>query len=178
MPIKNKKTLKYQSYKEIDDAIAEMAAIVLTADKKEIKMNEEILAAKKKYESDIQALRDKAEQNEKDIKEFCLFNKEAFKEKRSMSLTFGKIGFRSCNAALKTISKAWTWDRAKEKFEKLFGTRYVNTKTTLNKEKILQDANNSVLTEAQLLAAGCKTVKGESFFIEIDYSKVKLESAQ
>lgn len=178
MSAKIKKVVNYKTYQEVDEALSTMAALMLSADKKEIKMNQEILEIKKKYEVDITELRAKADVYENDIKEFCLLNKTDFKTNRSKELTFGKVGFRTCGAALKALSKAWNWARIEEKIKELFSNKYVVVKTKLNKPKILQDANAGILTEAQLQAAGCKIEKGEVFFIEIDFSQIKLEDAK
>ncbi len=178
MATKIKKVVKYQTYEEVDEAMSTIAALILSADKKEIKMNQEMLEIKKKFEPDIIDMRSKAEIFEKDIKDFCLVNKSDFAGKRSKTLTYGKLGFRTCGASLKALSKAWNWPRIEEKIKELFSTKYVIVKTKLNKPKIVQDANSGVLTEEQLLAAGCKVVKGEVFFVEIDFDQVKLEDAK
>jgi len=175
MEVNTKKNPPYNSYEEINEALKKMAVLLLTADRIETKMNEEIIKIKEKYKADIVGCKQNIADLEKGITTYCLIHKNDFSKKRSRALTFGRLGFRTGGAALKTISKLWTWDRVKEKAEEIFGSKYVVVKTTLDKKKILTDYNSKRLNDEQLEVIGCRSKKEEQFFIEIFSEKIKLE---
>jgi len=177
--MKNKKGIPtFSSFKEVDDTIAAIAVMRLMADNKENKMNHIILDTKTKFEPDIIQLREKADKLEKDVKEYCIAKKKEFAVNRSKAMTYGRIGFRLGKGALKIRdTKAFTWDRIKEKTEVLFGLKYIRkVETSLDKAKIIQDAENGALTPEQVAAIGCRIVKADNFFLDIDYTKVKMET--
>ena len=169
----NQQTLN--NFDDVNAVLLNIAALQLNADKKENEMNTKILDIKKLHEPSIKELKDKIIHYEDQLAEFCKANKKEFVYSRSKELTYGRIGFRHGKSALKLINtKKFTWDYAKEKFQTLFNTKYINVETTLNKTKILADADKDILTADQLQAAGCKVVKGESSFYEIKWDEIKL----
>jgi phage host-nuclease inhibitor protein Gam len=167
-----------KTFDDVNAVLLNIAALQLHADKKETEMNKKILDIKKLHEPDIKELKDKIVHYEDQLSEFCKANKKEFASSRSRELTYGRIGFRHGKSALKLISKKFTWEYVKEKFQTLFNTKYINVETTLNKTKILADADREILTADQLLAAGCKVVKGESSYYEINWDEIKLVDAK
>ena len=168
-----------KNFDDVNAVLLNIAALSLTADKKEAEMNTKILNIKKLHEPEIKQLKDKIIHYEYQLAEFCKSNKKEFVFSRSKELTYGRIGFRYGKSALKLVNtKKFTWEYAKEKFQTLFNTKYINVETTLNKTKILDDANKEILSAEQLLAAGCKVVKGESSFYEIKWDEIKLVDAK
>jgi len=166
------------TFKEVDETIACIAVMRLMADNKENQMNQQILKIKTNFETNIIELRDKADKLEKDVKAFCISRKKEFATNRSKEMTYGRIGFRLGKGALKLLnSRTFTWDRVKEKAESLFGLKYIRkVETLLDKAKIIQDADNGGLTPEQIQALGCKVEKSDNFFLDIDYTKVKMET--
>ena len=168
-----------KNFDDVNAVLLNIASLQLTADKKEVEMNTKILNIKKLHEPDIKELKDKIVHYEGQLAEFCKSNKKEFISSRSKELTYGRIGFRYGKLALKLVNtKKYTWEYAKEKFQTLFATKYIDVETTLNKIKILADANKEILTAEQLLSAGCKVVKGESSFYEIKWDEIKLVDAK
>lgn len=164
-----------KNFDDVNTVILNIAALQLNADKKENEMNTKILDIKKLHEPSIKELKDKIVHYEDQLAEFCKANKKEFVLSRSKELTYGRIGFRHGKSALKLINaKKFTWEYVKEKFQTLYNTKYINVETTLNKTKILADANKEILTADQLQATGCKVVKGESSFYEIKWDEIKL----
>ncbi len=179
MAAKEKKLYTLTNYEEVNDFIAQIAAIRLTADSKENEMNKLILATKTNFEPEIKILRDKADLLEKQIQEFCNLKKKDFNLNRSRELTFGKIGFRTGKASLKIKNaKTFTWDRVLEKVQNIFGMKYLKVQTELNKSQLLLDYEKGLLDDEKITAIGCKVVKAEKFFLDIDYDKIKLEGTR
>ena len=177
MAIKNKKTPALKSYAEVNDILHNIAALQLTVDKKENDLNARIHKLTLEYEPDIKILKEKILVLEKQVEEYCICHKNDFDMARSKEFTIGRYGFRTGKLSLQLISKKFTWDRVLEKVKDIFGDKYVNIVTTLNKTKLLKDVEKDILSDEALKACGCKVNKGEKFFYEIDYTKIKLEDS-
>lgn len=168
-----------ESFDDVNAVLLNIAALQLLADKKENEMNTKILDIKKLHEPAIKELKDKIVNYEDQLAEFCKANKKEFTASRSRELTYGRIGFRHGKSALKLINaKKFTWEYVKEKFQTLFNTKYINVETTLNKTKILSDFDKDILTADELLTTGCKVVKSESSYYEINWDEIKLVDAK
>lgn len=69
--------------------------------------------------------------------------------------------FRLGNPTLKTLNKAWTWDRVLETLESMKLTHFIRVKTEVDKDALKTKAN-----PAQLAAVGCRIDQDETFFVE------------
>jgi len=138
-------------------------------------MKQQLLNIKQVSEPCIKELLDKVTELESLVYKFCKTNKKLFSNQRSRALTYGRIGFRTGQAALKlTNTKKYTWEYVKEKFQDLFNTKYVTVEIKLDKTKILSDAGKDLLTVNTLENAGVKVVKSEKSFYEINWDEIKL----
>jgi len=172
---KNKHTTGVlSSFKEVNDTLGLIAVLQLEAEKRENEMNKKLLDIKQKAEPEIKVLQDKIAEYESKLEAFCKSNKKEFAVFRSKDLTYGRIGFRTGKWALKFISKKFNLESAKQKLMDLFGTKYVDIETKLNKNKILNSIEKGLLTDEKLALAGMKRVKGETSFYEIDWDQIKL----
>jgi phage host-nuclease inhibitor protein Gam len=167
-----------KSFENVNKVLLNIAALQVNADKKENEMNEKILALKKQFEPGIKELNDKILFFEDQLTKFCKIHKKEFTSARSRDLTYGKIGIRTGKPSLKLTGKKITWDNVKEKFKALYKNNYINTETSLNKIKILADAEKGLLSQKQLNEAGCKVVQAESSFYQINWDKIKLENVK
>ncbi len=171
----NKRSL-INTYDEVNETLQIIAVMQLTADSKENELQNKIIELKKQYEPDIKELRNKISEQEERLADFCKSHKKDFTDQRSYELTFGRIGYRFGKSALKLINKKFNWEWAKEKFQDLFNLKYINVETTLNKTKIIADAEKKLLSDEQLEAAGVKIVKGETPYYEIKWDEIKVEN--
>ncbi len=168
-----------KTFEEADQVLFKIAALKLTIERDENDMNTIIQDVKKRYEAPIKELKDKVAAFEKMLEDFAKFNKKDFSTVRSKALTYGKIGFRAGKDALKIINaKKFTWDRVRESLQNLFGAKYVDVKVTINKTKIIADAQKGALTDEKLEAAGIKISKTERFFYDINFEQIKLEETK
>jgi phage host-nuclease inhibitor protein Gam len=171
----NKKNL-LKSFDDADGILLNIAMLQVNAEQKENEMNGIILDMKKQFEPGIKELKEKIEFYEEQLDQFCKSNKKEFSAARSRDLTYGKIGLRTGKPSLKLAGSKITWDAVKDKFKTLHRKSYLNTETSINKIKVLADVEKGVLTEKQLLETGCKVVKTESSFYQINWDQIKIES--
>ena len=178
MKKKNNKQQSLKTFEDVNEVLLNIAALQVNADKKENEMNGKILDLKKQFEHGIKELNDKILFFEDQLTRFCKINKKEFAYSRSRDLTYGKIGLRTGKPSLKLTCKKITWDNVKEKFKTLYKNSYINTETSLNKIKILADAEKGLLTQKELNETGCKVIQAESSFYQINWDKIKLENAK
>ncbi len=175
MKQKKSKQPALKTLEDVNDVLYKIATLQNTVDKKTAKMNNELLDVKKKYEPEITEMQNTIIICESQLNEFCKANKKEFSVTRSKELTYGRIGFRTGKNSLKLLSKKFTWEFVKEKFLNMFSSRYVETKFQLDKDKIIKDSEKGIITTEQLALAGCKLVKGESSYYEINWDEIKVQ---
>jgi len=168
--------LAINGYDEVNETLQIIAVLQLTAENKENELQSKIIELKKLYEPAVKELRDKIADQESRLEEFCKSNKKDFTDQRSRELTFGRIGYRTGKSSLKLLNKKFNWEWVKDKFQDLFNLKYINVETSLNKTKIISDAERDILSVEQLEAAGVKVVKGESPYYEINWDEIKVEN--
>jgi len=176
MKQKRQTKLAINSYEEVNETLQILAVLQLTAERKENELQSKILELKKLYEPAVKELRNKIADQEERLEDFCKSHKKDFTDQRSYELTYGRIGYRTGKSALKLINKKFNWNWVKEKFQDLFNLKYINIETTLNKVKIISDAEKDILSTEQLGAAGVKVVKGETPYYEINWDEIKVEN--
>jgi phage host-nuclease inhibitor protein Gam len=160
---------------DVNATILNIAVLQLNADKKENAMNEMLIDIKKKNEPDIKLYRDKIAVLESQLKEFAKKNKKLFKDKRSMDLTYGRVGYRSGKKALKLLdSKKFTWEYFKEKLESLYGVKYVKVTTKLKKTEIINAVESGSISQETITdVLKAKVSSTEQFFYKIDWDKIR-----
>ena len=144
---------------EADALLAEIAARKRQIDLHEIELKEEVDRLKGECAYICEPLKQDIAAREQALLQFSLSRREElFKNKKSLDLNFGVLGFRA-STALKTIKK-FTWERVlgiiKEK-----GLPCIRIKEEVDKEAL------RALGEDQLTALGCRLVQEDSFFYEL-----------
>jgi phage host-nuclease inhibitor protein Gam len=80
---------------------------------------------------------------------------------KSAETALALFGFRLGQPTLKTLSKAWTWERVLEALDAAGLTHFIRTKREPDKEGLKQH-----LPPDQLAAVGCRIDQAEAFFVE------------
>jgi phage host-nuclease inhibitor protein Gam len=80
---------------------------------------------------------------------------------KSSETALALFGFRFGQPTLKTLNKAWTWDRVLEQLDSLNLGRFIRTKRECDK-----DAMKQHLDAAALATVGCRIDQAETFFVE------------
>ena len=130
----------------------------------EISLKEEVDRLKTRCAAKCDPIKQEIAQMEQALMQFGIARKDTlFQSRKSLPLTFGTIGFRA-SSALKTVKKL-TWERVlgliKEK-----GLPYVRIKEEVDKEAL------RTLDSESLAALGCRLVQEDSFFYELDETRM------
>ena len=138
------------------------------ADAKLTKINATIDVAvtniREKYADEIGRLNEVKEKAFDVMQAFALANKdELFSKKKSLESVHGVIGFRLGTPKLKTL-KGFTWG-AVVNLLKEFLPGYVRTTEEANKEKLISDRDDEVVS-ARFSKVGIVVVQDETFFVE------------
>lgn len=171
-----KQTKKLKSFEEVNSTLLEIGMAQTKVESLTADMNEEILRVKEAFEKEVKPLQEKIKTKEKLISAFCRSNKSEFKTKRTLKLTFGKVGYRTGKMALGLINKKWTWDRAAEAFSKMFSLKYVKIETVLKKDEVIDAYSEGKLDADTLTACGVKIKQAERFHYSINYNKIKADA--
>lgn len=89
------------------------------------------------------------------------------KDRKSIPMSAGTIGFRTGTPKLALLSRAWSWDKVLSSI-KLSGffPSFIRTKEEVDKDAILGDYSDKIVADFELTALGLKVTQTESFFIE------------
>ena len=80
---------------------------------------------------------------------------------KSAETALAVFGFRLGQPTLKTLNKAWTWDRVLEELGARGLARFIRTNREPDKEALKQH-----LPPEELAAVGCRVDQAETFFVE------------
>jgi hypothetical protein len=89
--------------------------------------------------------------------------------KKSFQLTYGIVGRRLGQSALKPLNRAWTWESIAVKLRTLYKSKFFHEPTAPKVDKDLVKAN---LTPDELKECGLKVEQEESFYAETDRAKL------
>ncbi len=159
--------MKYETFTDIDHALAMIAKNQETIDKR-----------KKKYESDIAEAQKTIDLLSSEVESFCIKNRAKFKEPIKF-LNNGSVGFRLNPPKILQLDRSFTVAKSLELIKKSFPGSYVKTKEERDNDEILTDYNANILDSSSLAAIGLKIEKSETFFIspvfETETVKIKSE---
>lgn len=173
-----KEIKKLQSWEEVNSVMFKLALSLLAVRKKENQLNEEVKAIQKKYSDELQSTLKQIKEYEEQIKHYCDCNKIEFGKARSKKLIFGIVKYIKGKAALKPLSKKYTWEWITEKFSLMFSSKYVKMEPVLSKTKVIEAYDQKKLTDEQLEMCGCKITSTERFHYDIDWTKIKTEDSK
>lgn len=100
-------------------------------------------------------------------------NPDAFqKDRKSLDLTSGKLGFRTGNKTVKLLSRKFTWEKVLC-LVRTYLPGFIRTKEEVHKEALIAaySAKDSLLTEFQLRQAGLQITQDETFYVAPDLTK-------
>lgn len=180
--------MEIKTFEEVDSALLQIAKMESIRVKKEAAMNAAIQKIREKYEEETTTERENISSLESDIQTFCLKNKREFeKDKRSVDLVHGSVGFRTNPPKVLQLSSKFKVATTLELIKKILDpSKYIRTKIELNKEAILADyieKNKTVdlkpkeletkLTDEKLSAVGLRIDQEETYYYEIKWDELK-----
>ena len=92
------------------------------------------------------------------------------KDRKSLKMTSGTLGFRTGTRKLVLFSRAWNWEKVLKRLQEV-ATKFVRSKPEIDKDALLSDYASFVdksAAAARLSNWGLKVTQDESFFIEPD----------
>jgi phage host-nuclease inhibitor protein Gam len=149
-----------------EQILGELAALTIQRNDAKLCLDAEITTIRTKYEDTISVLGKRIEEQAVLLESWAASNPEEFpKDRKSLEMVHGIIGFRTGTPKLKTIARK-TWDAVKDTLQTMWPGFYIRVKEEVNKEAILSDFAQGNITEAQLRSIGVTVVQEESFFVE------------
>jgi phage host-nuclease inhibitor protein Gam len=151
--------------KQADEALAELAAIMREVGEIEAAMNAIIDGAKDAAAKKSQPMQDRRKELEAALATFGNLRKpELFKDKKSLELNFGIIGFRK-STSLRTKAKT-TWAAVLERLKELGLTTGIRTKEEVDKDVL------RAWPEERLEAVGVRRDERDEFYVEVKQEEV------
>lgn len=148
---------------EYNDALATYAGDFAKRQKLTATMDVEINKIRDKHKDTLEQLDKSCDENLTVIERYCNENKaQLFTDKRSIDTTYGTLGYRMGNPALKPL-KGFTWTSILECLKAKL-PNYVRVKHEPNKELLLQDRDKKDVAK-KLEGVGIQVVQEETFFI-------------
>jgi len=164
-------------YNAVDKHLFEIGCNESFIAKKEAQMNEQMQKLKERFNEETQDARAKVKVLSEEVETFCLLHKADFDKKRTRNLTHGVIGFRTATPKVALLNRKYNWNTVLELVKKVFDGKYVRRKEEVNKDELLSDVSQKVLSDEQLAAIGMKVDQDEKFMYEIDWEKIDVERA-
>lgn len=167
-----------KSREEVESALGELALQENLAKANTARLEKIITRARSKYTPLIEAAEKSAAALRKRLEDWADKSPAEFKEKRSIDLSHGTLGYRLGQRELKPRTKI-TWAIILERLRRIKKLRkYVRWKPEVNKENILQDSEEPAAAEgkapvpAKLQAAdleemGVKVSQADNFYIDL-----------
>jgi len=165
--------VKVTTYEDVNNAMAVMAEKKAYIAKKESDMNVKINAIKEKYTEDTKDAQRELDNLMADIESFCNKNKSDFEKLRSRTLSFGTIGFRNNPPKVMLLNRKYNNNTVLELVKRLFKGKYIRSKEELNKEDILADYSQKIISDKDLSGFGLKIDSNETFYCEVNWEELQ-----
>lgn len=123
---------------EAELALAELSSADFENKRIQADMDLAIARIRETYQDKVEANFQIIDEKTRVLQEFLRQNPEILGRKRSIAMTFGQIGYRLGQPALKSI-KGFTWDACKDLVKELVAPAYIRTREELDKERLLLD---------------------------------------
>lgn len=151
-----------------EEILGEIATLTIERRAQQNELDRELTFAREKYEEPLSALVKQIEEKTALLESWASANPGEFpKQRKSIELLHGTIGFRTGTPKLKTLAK-WTWDRVLEKLKQLGKpvADFIRTKEEVNKEAIITAVTTGTMLVGEERQWGCAVVQDEAFFVE------------
>ena len=156
------------NWQEAEKVMARLAEIIRVRRQKEAEVQAQIDALKAGLNEATKELQVEQVQLEKNLEDFVTFHKSEFDDgkTRNRDLTTGVVGFRKSPGKLATI-KGWTWDKVLARIVDLKRKKWLDTKTTVAKDIILNERRSDAVTDDELAGYGIIFQQPDEFWYEV-----------
>jgi len=154
------------SWEDVNDALRQIAEAQIALGDIESEMQKQIIGAQKVAEQEGKPYRDEIARLEREIKSFVTEHRDEMGKSKTMTLTFGEVGFR--------ISTSISLPRAKEKLEEIIRKLKSRQMTDciVVEEKISKDALKKY-GEDTVNAVGATWKQTDAFGYEVNIAKLE-----
>ena len=157
-----------------DDAEAAMNELALTVNNQRriiTQRDKEILGITEQWANKLAEISDEIKTLTEQLRVWADTNSDQFpKDRKSIELASGKLGFRTGTPKLALYSRSFTWDKVLG-FIRSKMPEFIRTKEEVDKEAILGGysmSGDKPKADADLRSVGLRVTQDESFFIEPD----------
>ena len=158
-----------QTRADAERLLGEIAKLTLERNSMTIEMDHQLTVTRETFEPDISACKKQIEEKTALLESWAAGNPAEFAGKKSIDMLHGTFGYRTGNKQLKPVMRK-TWAKILETIKTLGFGGYIRNKEEVNKEAILSDAAQDLLTPDALKAIGVAVVQDEAFFVEPNLS--------
>ena len=136
----------------------------------------QVLKINARYESSLTECAEALAEKTDALRAWAEANPDQFpKDRKSLVLVSGTVGFRTGTPKLSLISRAWNWDKVLQLIDQMESWKaFVRETKEVDKASILtqrsQDPDKAAF-DNELKRIGLKVCQDESFFVEPDLSK-------
>jgi len=159
-------TPRLQSWEDVNDALRQLAEAQIALGDIESDMQKQIIGAQKAAEEQSRPIKDAQSRLEREIKAFVTEHREEMGKGKSMTLTFGEVGFRQ--------STSISIPRAKERVEEII--RRLKSRNMMDciviEEKVSKEALKKY-GEDTVNAVGATWKQNDVFGYEVNIAKLE-----
>lgn len=149
-----------------EELLGELVTAIILKNKAQTAMDRKLTEIRKEYEEKLAGIGQVIEEKTELLHCWASNNPDEFpKDRKSLEMVHGMIGFRTGTSALKPRLKK-TWKKILETIKELKLTDLIRSKEEVNKELIISEYTQGKMTLARLVEIGVEVVKEESFFVE------------
>lgn len=135
-------------------------------------MDAEIAAVRERYQTPLSEVQVFLQASMESLQVWAEANPNEFpKDRKSIDMVQGVVGFRTGTPKLEVINRKWTWAKVLAALVAL--NSYVRKKSEVDKEKILSDHAAGKVSDNGLALIGVKVVQDETFFVEPKLTEVE-----
>lgn len=146
-----------------EQAVDDLARTTVALRKLEARRDEKIQAVRAECEPSVQEANARVQSLTLLVEKYAEEHRDELLpgKAKSSETSLAVFGFRLGQPTLKTLNRAWTWERVLEELGARKLTRFIRQKQEPDKE-----AMKAHLNAEELAAVGCKIAQEESFFVE------------
>jgi len=149
-----------------EELLGEVATLTLERNAQKIEMDRALTTIRERYEVSLAALSRQLEEKSTLLEMWAGDNRAEFpKGRKSIDLVHGTVGYRTGTPKLKTLARK-TWEAILATIKGVGLNGYVRVKEEVDKEAILADFAQGLMTEETLKPLGVKVAQDETFFVE------------
>ena len=156
---------------ELEQVMGEYASEEIERQRLVLAMEAELNEVRQRYEEAIADRSATCAGLFEDIQAWAVLNPDAFRDRKSLALLHGTIGFRTSPPAVKQVPGV----KAEHTVSRLVAqgfTDYYRTKTEIDKDAILADFSARKTDNAMLAAYGLRVEQKENFYAEVRHEEV------